>query len=61
MVTREISVLGSCASSGEIPECIDLLARGVVDVDPIISLKAPLDEGPDLFARLYRGDRSLMK
>ena len=61
VVTREISVLGSCGSNGEIPECIDLLARGAIDVDPIISLKAPLDAGPELFARLYHGDRSLMK
>ena len=61
MVTREVSVLGSCGSNGEIPECIDLLARGVIDVDPIISLTAPLDEGPQLFARLYDGDKSLMK
>ena len=61
VVTREISVLGSCGSNGEIPECIELLARGAIDVDPIISLKAPLDAGPDLFARLYGGDRSLMK
>jgi L-iditol 2-dehydrogenase len=61
VVTREIAVLGSCGSNGEIPECIDLLARGAIDVDPIISLKAPLDTGPELFARLYAGDRSLMK
>ena len=61
VVSRELSVLGSCASSGEIPECIDLLARGVVDVDPIISLKASLDDAPGLFARLYNGDRTLMK
>jgi len=61
VVSREIDVLGSCASSGEIPESIDLLARGAVDVDPIISLKAPLDEGPALFERLYRGDETLMK
>ena len=53
VVTREISVLGSCGSNGEIPECIDLLARGAIDVDPIISVRAPLDAGPDLFARLY--------
>ena len=61
VVTREISVLGSCGSNGEIPECVDLLARGAIDVDPIISLKAPLDAGPELFARLYAGDRDLMK
>ena len=61
VVSREISVLGSCASSGEIPECIDLLARGAVDVDPLISLKASLDEAPQLFERLYGGDKRLMK
>lgn len=61
VVSRELSVLGSCASSGEIPECIDLLARGVVDVDPIISVKASLDDAPGLFARLYSGDKTLMK
>jgi len=61
VVSREISVLGSCASNGEIPECIDLLSRGVVNVDPLISLKAPLGDGPDVFARLYGGDRNLMK
>ena len=61
VVSRQIAMLGSCASSGEIPESIDLLARGVVDVDPIISLTAPLDDGPALFERLYGGDPSLMK
>lgn len=61
VVSREISVLGSCASNGEIPECIDLLTRGVVNVDPIISMRAPLDQGPEVFARLYRGDNTLMK
>ncbi len=61
VVSREISVLGSCASSGEIPECIDLLARGAVNVDPLISLKASLDDAPGLFERLYGGDKALMK
>ena len=61
VVTRELSLLGSCGSSGEYPECIDLLARGAVDVDPLISLTAPLDEGPALFERLHRGDARLMK
>ena len=61
IVSRELSVLGSCASSGEMSESIDLLARGVVDVAPIISLKASLEDAPELFARLYGGDRTLMK
>ncbi len=61
VVAREISVLGSCASSGEYPECIELLSNRRVDVDPLISLKASLDEAPALFERLYRGDKDLMK
>ena len=61
VVTRELSLLGSCASSGEYPECIDLLARGAVDVAPLISLMAPLEDGPAIFERLHRGDSRLMK
>ena len=61
VVSRELSVLGSCASSGEYPECIDLLASGSVNVDPLVSLKAPLEDAPALFDRLYRGDKNLMK
>ncbi|HKY21709.1 MAG TPA: galactitol-1-phosphate 5-dehydrogenase [Vicinamibacterales bacterium] len=61
VVTRELSLLGSCASSGEYPTCIDLLARGRIDVQPLISLLAPLEEGPSLFARLHEGDKRLMK
>jgi L-iditol 2-dehydrogenase len=61
VVSRELSLLGSCASSGEYPECIELLASGAVDVDPLVSLTAPLEDGPALFERLHRGDGRLMK
>jgi L-iditol 2-dehydrogenase len=61
VVTRELSLLGSCASSGEYPACIDLLARGAVDVAPLISVTAPLAEGPAWFERLHRGGEGLMK
>ena len=61
VVTREITVYGSCASSGEYPACLDLLARGVVKVDPIISAMAPLEEGAAWFERLYGHDSGLMK
>jgi L-iditol 2-dehydrogenase len=61
VVTRQISLLGSCASSGEYPECIELLASGAVDVTPLISLQAPLEDGPGLFERLHRGGEGLMK
>jgi L-iditol 2-dehydrogenase len=61
VVTRELSLLGSCASSGEYPECLDLLARGAIDVTPLISATVPLAEGPEWFDRLYRGGEGLMK
>ena len=61
IVTREVSLLGSCASSGEYPACLDLLARGAVDVAPLISVTAPLEEGPTWFERLHKGGGKLMK
>ncbi len=61
VVTRQIRLQGSCASSGEYPACIDLLATGAIRVDPIISAKAPLDEGPQWFDRLYDRNSRLMK
>ncbi|MCA9264485.1 MAG: galactitol-1-phosphate 5-dehydrogenase [Planctomycetales bacterium] len=61
VVTRELSVLGSCASSGEYPRCIELLSTGAIDVDPLISARAPLEEGLNWFQRLYKGESGLMK
>lgn len=61
VVTREISLHGSCASNGEYPECISLLSTGKIDVAPLITATATLDEGPDWFTRLYAGEPGLMK
>jgi L-iditol 2-dehydrogenase len=61
VVTRQIRLQGSCASNGEYPQCIDLMAKGVIRVGPLISLVAPLAEGPSLFNRLYHHEPNLMK
>jgi L-iditol 2-dehydrogenase len=61
IVTREIKLIGSCASVCDYPTCIDLLAHKMIDVEPLLSLAAPLAEGPALFARLYAGEPGLMK
>jgi len=61
VVTREITLYGSCASSGEYPACLDLIARGTIQVEPLISAVAPLDEAPQWFDRLYNGEDGLMK
>lgn len=56
VVTKEISVLGSCSSAGEYPLCLDLIARGVIDVKPMIETVAPLAEGAAWFAKLSAKD-----
>ncbi len=61
IVTRELTLHGSCASRGEYPQCIELMDRGEILVEPLISLKAPLEEGPALFERLYNAEPGLMK
>ncbi|MEM9658377.1 MAG: galactitol-1-phosphate 5-dehydrogenase [Planctomycetota bacterium] len=61
VVTRELSLYGTCASQGEYPECIDLMAQGIVDVGPLITATGPLDEGPAWFERLHSREPGLMK
>jgi L-iditol 2-dehydrogenase len=58
VVTREISLHGSCASAGEYPLCLDLIARGAIRVEPMISATAPLAEGAAWFERLSAKDGS---
>ncbi|MDE3166283.1 MAG: zinc-binding dehydrogenase, partial [Acidobacteriota bacterium] len=61
VVTRQIRVQGSCASNGEYPASIELMAAGAIRVDAMISAVAPLAEGPGWFERLYRHEPGLMK
>ncbi len=61
VVTGEITLLGTCASSGEYPRAIELLRTGKVDVRPLITTVAPLEEGPAMFDRLYAREPGLMK
>ncbi|MDR3138737.1 MAG: galactitol-1-phosphate 5-dehydrogenase [Treponema sp.] len=61
VVSRQISLLGSCAISGEYPGVLDLMARKKLCVKPLISAAAPLREGPDWFNRLYNREGKLLK
>jgi len=61
VVTREITLYGSCASNGEYPACIDMIVRKKIDVDSLISAVAPLSEGISWFKRLYKREPGLMK
>ena len=61
LVTRQIRVQGSNASSGEYPACLEMIRRGAIDLDPLVSAVAPLSEGAEWFRRLYEGTEGLMK
>ena len=61
VVSRQIRLQGSCASSGEYPEAIKLLSSGAVKVKPLISKVAPLEDGPAWFNRLHTGEAGLLK
>jgi L-iditol 2-dehydrogenase len=60
-VTRELTLHGSCASCGEYPACLDMLARGALQAAPLLSATAPLAEGATWFDRLYRKEPGLLK
>jgi threonine dehydrogenase-like Zn-dependent dehydrogenase len=61
VVTRQLTLKGSCAISGEYPFALDLMASGKVDAKAIVSATAPLSEGAAWFARLYAREAGLMK
>jgi L-iditol 2-dehydrogenase len=61
VVTRQIRLQGSCASSGEYPACISLISRGAIRVEPLLSAVAPLDDGAEWFRRLYAREPGLLK
>jgi L-iditol 2-dehydrogenase len=61
VVTRQISVTGSCSSCGEYPACLNMIADGKINVEALLSHVAPLSEGAAWFERLYNKEPGLMK
>lgn len=61
VVTRQIRLQGSCASAGEYPRAIELLASGAISVKSLITAIAPLADGPQWFERLHAREPNLMK
>ena len=60
-VTRELTLYSCCASSGEYPACLDMIARGTINVDALISEVAPLADGAAWFERLHKGEGGVLK
>ncbi|MGD0842418.1 MAG: galactitol-1-phosphate 5-dehydrogenase [Candidatus Acidiferrales bacterium] len=61
VVAGQIRLQGSCASAGEYPRAMELVASGAVDVKSLISAVAPLEDGPAWFERLYAHEANLLK
>jgi len=61
VVSRQLRLLGSCASAGEYPECISLMQQGAIRVEPLISAVAPLSDAARWFEQLHAHEPGLMK
>ena len=61
VVSRQLCLQGSCASAGEYPQAIAWMASGAIDVKPLISAIAPLEDGPRWFQRLHAREPNLLK
>jgi L-iditol 2-dehydrogenase len=61
VVSRQLRLQGSAASAGEYPRCIEMLSKGEINLKPLISMVAQLEEGPQWFERLHSRQSDLMK
>jgi L-iditol 2-dehydrogenase len=61
VVTRQIRLQGTAASAGEYPQAIEMIGAGKIQVKPLITAIAPLEDGPEWFARLHAHEPHLMK
>lgn len=61
VVTRQLSVKGSCAIADEYPFALQLMADKKVDVRALVSAVAPLSAGAAWFDRLYSREPGLLK
>lgn len=61
VVTRQITLKGSCSCAGEYPEAVRRIEDGSIRVEPLLSAVAPLEEGAGWFRRLYDNQEGLLK
>jgi L-iditol 2-dehydrogenase len=61
VVSRELRLQGTAASAGEYPLAIEYISTGRIQVKPLITAVAGLDEGARWFERLHSREPNLMK
>lgn len=61
VVTRQITLKGSCSCAGEYPEAIRRIEDGSIQVGPLLSIMAPLSEGAEWFHKATQPGNGLLK
>jgi L-iditol 2-dehydrogenase len=61
VVTRQITLRGSCSCAGEYPEAIQRIQDGSIQVEPLLSVVAPLSEGAEWFHKATQPGNGLLK
>ncbi len=61
VVTRQITLRGSCACAGEYPEAIRRIQDGSIKVTPLLSVVAPLQDGAEWFHKAVQPGNGLLK
>lgn len=61
IVTKQLTLQGSCAICGEYPEALRMISGGLINLSKIISARAPLSEGASWFKKLYDKEPGLLK
>lgn len=61
VVTRELTLFGSCAINGEYPEALTAIAQGHIQVRPLITAQINLDDAPSWFSKLKAAQQPYLK
>lgn len=61
VVTRQLTLKGSCSCAGEYPEAIRRIQDGSIQVEPLLSTVSPLEEGADWFHKAVQPGNGLLK
>ena len=61
VVTRQLTLRGSCSCAGEYPEAIRRIQDDSIQVEPLLSVVAPLNEGAKWFHQATQPGKGLLK
>jgi len=61
VVTRELTLYGSCAINGEYPEALTAIVEGHIQVKPLITAQVNIDDAADWFAKLKQAEQPYLK